>query len=187
MFGRHFSKLQCNESKCEAGLRLTGAIPHAELSHSHAMYVLQCTYMHSTDASSCSTWSHIPQPLKKEKKTFRSWKAFYFLGCVDEPVLLAQNFLILFLFIYYVSKCHVFKLLCIDKIWWFRARPEFWYCEQELKHNFECGLFLEARVKRLASPPESEMRQISLISLSHLHLASTIVMFFYDCNKAEYI
>lgn len=31
-----FKTLQCNESKCEAGLRLTGAIPQAELPHSHA-------------------------------------------------------------------------------------------------------------------------------------------------------
>lgn len=31
-----FLKLQCIESKCEAGLGLTGAIPHAELPHSHA-------------------------------------------------------------------------------------------------------------------------------------------------------
>lgn len=31
-----FKTLQCDESKCEAGLRITGAIPHAELSHSHA-------------------------------------------------------------------------------------------------------------------------------------------------------
>lgn len=29
------------------------------------------------------------------------------LVCVDQPVLLAQNFLIQFLFIYYVTYCHV--------------------------------------------------------------------------------